>query len=331
MKNEFEHIDDLVAKVLAGEANSEEKKFLDDWALISEENRSYVSDAKKLFEQIAAIDDKPVNVNEAWGKVNERINGNGTKVMELPKRNRNLRIAAAVVLLICMSFFLKMLLSTKETEPQFYAAAKQAVETKLPDGSKVLINKNSEISYTIKDDLREVKLKGEAYFEVVHNDAQPFVIDVEGVLIKDIGTEFNVRTLPGGDIVEVKVDGGEVQFYTENNEGLKLIKGEKAHYSKTSKKFTKVSTDMFDNTSSYRSKIFNFKKTQLKEVIDLLNEVYMTDIRIGDSKLANCPYTGSFNNESVERIVEILQATFDLNVEKVDGAYILNGGECLNM
>lgn len=327
MKDNFEYIDDLIAKVLAKEATPEESAWLEHWSNESEVNTVYVDDSKKLFTQIDSIkEDKIVDTDKAWNELNDRIDSGDTRIIELPKPKRTFQIAAAVILLICMSFFLKMFLSN-EVKPEVFAAAKQAVEKKLPDGTKVLINKNSELAYTIKDDVREVKLKGEAYFEVVHNEAQPFVINVEGILIKDIGTEFNVKTLPNGDI-EVKVDGGEVQFYTENAEGLKLIKGEKAHYSKTTKKFTKVSTDMFDNTSAYRTKIFNFKGTKLKDAIEQLNEIYLCDIRLGDSKLANCPLTVSFSNESIDRIVEIIQETLDLKIERVEGAYILNGGEC---
>lgn len=331
MKDNFEYIDDLIAKVLAKEATPEESAWLKHWSNESEANTVYVEDFKKLFAQIDSIkEDKKVDTIKAWNKLNDRIEKREAKIIELPKPKQTFRIAAAVILMICLGFVLKIILNNSDSKPEVFAADKQAIEKKLPDGTKVFINKNSEIAYTIKDDVREVNLKGEAYFEVVHNETQPFVINIEGILIKDIGTEFNVKTLSNGDI-EVKVEGGEVQFYTENSEGLNLIKGEKALYSKTKNKFTRVNTDMFDNTSSYRSKVFNFKKTNLKDVIDLLNEVYLSDIRIEDSKLANCPYTGSFSNQPVEEIIEILKETFDMKVEKVGSAYVINGGECLNM
>jgi transmembrane sensor len=328
LKDNFEYIDELIAKALAKEASAEEKAWIDHWANESELNKAYVENSKKLFTQIDSIkDDKPVDTNKAWNKLNDRIDNGDTRIIELPKPKRTFQIAAAVILLICMSFFVRMLLNNKEVKPEVYTAEKQMVEKKLPDGSKVFINKNSEIAYVVKDHVREVKLKGEAYFEVVHNEQEPFVITVNDVLIKDIGTEFNVRTLESGDI-EVKVDGGEVQFYSENNEGLKLMKGEKARYDKTNKAFTKVSADIFDNTSSYRTKVFNFKNARLQDVIDELNEVYMCDIRLNNSKLANCRLTSPFNNQSIEEVVDIIADLLDLKVEHNGNTFTLIGEEC---
>ncbi len=328
MKDNFEYIDELIAKVLAKEATSEEQAWLDNWANESELNKVYVDDSKKLFTQIdQAKGNNIVDTTAAWNKLNDRIESGDTKIIELQKPKRTFQIAAAVMLLLCMTFFVRMLLNNKEVKPEVYVATKQILETKLPDGSKVFVNKNSEIAYSVKNDVREVKLKGEAYFEVVHNEAQPFVITINDVLIKDIGTEFNVKTLDNGD-VEVKVEGGEVQFYTENDDGLKLVKGEKAHFSKTSRKFTKVNTDVFDNTSSYHSKVFNFKNARLQDVIDQINAVYSSDIRLGNSKLGSCPITTPFNNQSIEEIVDIISDIMNLQVEKKDSTFILNGKDC---
>lgn len=328
MKDNFEYIDELIAKVLANEATPDEKVWLQSWSEESELNKVYLEDSKKLFDQINETKgNNMVDTNAAWQKLNERIDGADTKIIELPKPKRNFQIAAAIALLISLSFLIKVFMNTDSVKPVVYAAEKRIVEQKLPDGSKVFINKNSEIAYSVKDDVREVKLKGEAYFEVVHNEEQPFVINVNDVLIKDIGTEFNVRTLDNGDI-EVKVEGGEVQFYTENNEGLRLVKGEKAQYSQTARKFTKVNTDIFDNTSSYHSRIFNFKNARLQDVLDQINQVYNSDIRLGNAKLANCRVNSPFNNQSIEEIVGVIAEIFDLKVEKKDTTFILSGEDC---
>lgn len=88
----------------------------------------------------------------------------------------------------------------------------------LPDGSKVWLNAASSIIYptTFTGNAREVKITGEAYFEVVHNDKQPFRVTVAGQTIEDIGTHFNINayadepkvrtTLLEGSISVVKGD-----------------------------------------------------------------------------------------------------------------------------
>jgi transmembrane sensor len=328
LKDNFEYIDELIAKVLAKEASADEQAWLDSWANESELNKVYVEDSKKLFTQIEqAKGNNIVDTNAAWNKLNQRIEGGDTRIIELPRPKRNFQIAAAVILLICMTFVLRMVLTNKEVKPEVYAAKKQMLEKKLPDGSKVFINKNSELVFSVKDHTREVKLKGEAYFEVVHKEEEPFVINVNDVLIKDIGTEFNVKTLDNGDI-EVKVDGGEVQFYSADNDGLKLVKGEKAHYNRTTRTFAKVSTDIFDNTSSYRTKVFNFKNARLEDVINELKEVYGCDIHLSNPKLANCRITSPFNNESIEEIMDVIAGAANLKVERSGNTFTLIGEEC---
>jgi transmembrane sensor len=328
LKDNFEYIDELIAKSLSKEATADEQTWLDNWASESDLNETYVEDSKKLFTQIDSIKgDKTVDTNKAWNKLNSRIENGDTKIIELPKPKRTFQIAAALVLLVCMSFFLKWALDNKNVAPEIYATSKQMLEKKLPDGSKVFINRHSEIVYVVKNNVREVKLKGEAYFEVIHKDHEPFVINVNDVLIKDIGTEFNVKTLDNGD-VEVKVDGGEVQFYSENNEGLKLVKGEKARYSKTAKQFTKVNTNVFDNTSSYRTKIFNFENARLRDVIEELNEVYMVNIRLSNHKLDNCPVTAQFDNQSIEEVMDLIADALDIKVEHNGNTFTLVGEDC---
>jgi ferric-dicitrate binding protein FerR (iron transport regulator) len=190
------------------------------------------------------------------------------------------------------------------------------------------MNKNAEITYEIKDGKREVKLKGEAFFEVVHNEAEPFVISVDEVLIKDIGTAFNVKAIPGSDIVEVAVESGEVQFYSESSQGLLLVKGEKATYNKTTKEFIKQTIQPTDNTMSYRSRIFHFSNASLNEVVDAINLVYDSNIKLGNERLGECRLSVDFNNENIDVLVSIIAETLDLEVENRTDSILLKGEAC---
>lgn len=329
MKDNFEYIDELIAKVLAGEANAEEKLWLENWSNTSLENKAYVRDSEKLFSQIDSVKiDLKVNSDAAWEKLNSRIEKGDTKVIELTRRKRSFQIAAAVVFLVCMSFILNLLLDGT-TAPEMYASKEHMIEKKLPDGSTVFLNRHTEVIYSVsKDNVREVKLKGEAYFEVIHNETQPFVINAGGVLVKDIGTEFNVKALPETDVVEVKVESGEVQFYTDNKSGLRLVKGAKARYNKSTGQFSLLSVEAFDNTSSYRSKVFNFRETKLQDAIDQLNDIYLCNIVLSDMKLANCPLTVTFDNKPINEIIDIMAETLGFKVQRSGNTYVLTGGEC---
>lgn len=335
MNEGLEHIDDLIAKVLAGEANREEIDLLEGWMNESGENKIYFDETKKMFAQIDSFKVKhKVDSVKAWEKLNARIGAeNGSKeeakIISISKRPVILRAAASVLLIAALALLANYFMNNQEEAvPVILAAQQKVIEQKLPDGSKVTINKNSEIAYVQKGNVREVKLKGEAYFEVVHNEEIPFEITVDDIIIKDIGTAFNVKALPGSNSVEVLVESGEVHFYTSTNKGLNLVKGEKALYDKTTKQFSKVVPDPIENTLSYKSKVFQFKGSPLREVIRQVNEIYGSSILLSDERLGNCRLSTMFNDQSIETIIEIIAETLDLEVEHSGEKIILKGQPC---
>lgn len=330
MKTSPENIDDLIAKVLAGEASREEVDLLEGWMDEAPDNKLYFEQTQNLFAQIDGFKvEHKVNTAKAWEKLNTRISESETKVIPLFKRPNSLRIAASIILLAVLGLILNYVFDNNTSEPVMLSAKTKVLEQKLPDGSTVTLNKNTEIAYVVnKKNVRQVKLKGEAYFEVVHNEKVPFEITIDDVVIKDIGTAFNVKALPGSNVIEVWVESGEVQFYSESSKGLTLVKGEKALYDKITKQFTKSIPNPVENTISYKSRIFQFKESTLREVLAQVNEVYGTSIRLSDERLGNCRVTTLFNNEDLETLLSIIAETLDLEIEKSGDVILLKGQPC---
>jgi transmembrane sensor len=83
----------------------------------------------------------------------------------------------------------------------------------LPDGTSVWLNSGSKLSYgnNFAGPLREVRLEGEAYFDVVKNPARPFVVHTAGIDIKVLGTAFNVKSYPSDTAIETTLIHGLVQ------------------------------------------------------------------------------------------------------------------------
>jgi len=319
----MENRDDLIAKVLSGDASKEEIALMEAWKNGSEENNEYFELSKKLFSAINDVKiEYNVNTAAAWNKLDERISGEA-KVIPLFNRKVLVRIAASLLLVVALSFLIKFGIGSEEVQPLQYAALNKTVLDTLPDGSKVFINKNSEISYVADKGKRSVKLKGEAFFEVVHNEEQPFEIVINDVVIKDIGTAFNVKALPGTNTIEVVVESGEVQFYTSTDSGLNLTKGQKAIYNITTKQFVKGVLEPAENVASYRSRIFNFNATPLDEVIKQINNVYDVNIDLDNEQLGNKELSVEFNNEPVDVVISIIAETLDLEIEKRDSSVIL--------
>jgi len=319
----MENRDDLIAKVLSGDASNEEITLVETWKNGSAENSDYFELSKKLFSAINDVKiEYDVNTVAAWNKLDGRISGE-TKIIPLYKRAAFMRVAASLILLVALGFVIKFIIDPNEVQPMQYTALNKTVLDTLPDGSKVFINKNSELSYVADKETRRVTLKGEAFFEVVHNEKQPFEIVINDVVIKDVGTAFNVKALPGNNTIEVIVESGEVQFYTSTDSGLNLKKGQKAIYNITTKQFVKGVLEPAESVASYRSRTFNFNGTPLNEVIKQINNVYDVNIDLDNEQIGNKELSVEFNNEPVDVVISIIAETLDLEIEKRDSSIIL--------
>jgi transmembrane sensor len=325
-------IDDLIGKVLAGEASAEEQIQLQNWIRATEANQKYFDQIKIIFERAAANQVQlQFDADIAWRKVKGKLSGQKKAKQvwfKTPEFGKALRIAAGLVLLITGG------LATYRWYAQpieTFAVASDAVVVSdtLPDGSAAFLNKKSTLSYEYnpREKKRKVKLSGEGFFEVKHEEEKPFIIEAEEVLVQDLGTAFNVKAYPNSDTVEVIVKSGEVQIYTLNNPGLHLGAGETGVYSKRTREFSKL-VKVDTNALAYKTGVFSFNKTDLGSIIDKINEVYDAHIILKNEKLSKCQITVNFNNEKLDTVVEIIAETLNLTVTQTDKEIFLDGAAC---
>lgn len=333
MKDTFDHIDDLIGKVLAGEATAAEREEVDAWLMEDEQNKTYFIHLETIFEKAANQSVQQFfDTDTAWRKVKSRMNQVNSH-SKPGSRQRTLsftlmRIAAGIAIMAAIGYGVYRLGSQPIQTRQLISQATTVHDT-LPDGSTAFMNKKSEIrfEYDPNHNTRKVKLTGEAYFEVKHEEEKPFIIETGEVLIKDLGTAFNVKSYPENQMVEVIVERGEVHMYTLRNAGVDLVAGEKGIYDKKSKEFSKI-VKSDTNGLAYKTRVFSFNNTDLESVVDLVNEVYGSNIRLGNESLNKCHVTVGFNNESIDIIIEILSETLDLKVTRTKDEIILDGRGC---
>lgn len=333
MENNKYDIDDLIGKVLAEEATAEERETVTQWRSTSAANEKYFNDVAEIFTK-ASYSDVQVqfDADAAWNNVKSKIHSREGKVISLNPNKpvlSPLRIAAGVIILIGISF---MVYKFTAPPPQLLSLSTEIVTAQdtLPDGSTAFLNKHSELQfeYSPREKVRKVKLKGEAYFAVKHEEEKPFVIEAEDVLVRDIGTEFNLKAYPDQDTIEIIVTEGEVQFYTKENPGLNLRAGEKAIYSKRAKEFYRIEKPD-TNALAYKTKVFSFNNTDLRSVVALLNEVYNSKISLANEGIYQCRLTANFKEDNPEIIAEVIAETMGLTLTKKDGQLILDGSGCI--
>ena len=319
----FDMMDELLVKYLADEATSPEQEMVEAWLSSSEANRHYFQHFQLIWEEsrqlAVAI---TVDENKAWQKFQRRVKKEEAN-KTVNSRFGWWRIAASIVIIAGIAWFTSTILNkgNKTTETVSIASIDEVKKDTLPDGSIATLNKHTTLSYpaSFKGKTRKVKLKGEAFFNVEPDKEKPFIIDVNDVQVKVVGTSFNVRSY--NDITEVIVETGIVQV-TKGGETIELKAGERTFLNQTNSVATReISEDKLYNY--YISKTFVCDNTPLWKLVEKLNEAYGANIRIEREELRKLPLTVTFDEESLDTILNIISQTLMVKVSRNDNEIIL--------
>lgn len=331
MESTFDHIDELIGKHLAGEATREEQAVVEKWVAGSEDNRRYYNQMKIVFEKAAVVKDREeFDTDAAWINLKQRLHqapGNTIPLNSRKQFSMYWKVAASILIVLSVGYG-AFRLTQRQVEPIVISAGSEAMQDTLPDGSVTFLNKQSTVAYTYSSGkpVRSVTLKGEAFFDVKHTEEKPFIIETEDVIIEDIGTTFNVKAYPESPTVEVFVETGEVAFYTAQHPGIRLTEGETGVYHKASRTFEKTRSDT--NVLAYKTRVFNFYNVDLGTIVESLNDVYETKLRLANPALESCRINVSFKGEPIEVIAEIIAETLNFNLSKSDNEIVLDGSGC---
>ena len=333
MNNRFEHIDDIIAKFLAGEASADEIKLLEEWKSLSDENRKEVEQFARLFDESGSLKDvMPVDTDAAWMHLKETIRPPETgRVIPINSRSHwttFLRIAAMVILVAGMAITVYLFTVPKKENLVAIEAIDSVRKELLPDGSEISINKNSTLTWSPDryHKKRFVQLKGEAFFDVKHDESRPFIVEASGLKIEDLGTSFNVNNVDSTSTVIVSVVSGEVEVRAVDETRL-LAAGEEITYDLVKKTFGDK-TETNPNISAYVNRVFVFENAELKTIMKVLNEIYETKLAVDNDALLTCRITVTFDNETIEEISNVLGETLGLTLRKENETIIFSGDGC---
>lgn len=308
------NIDDLITLCLLGEASLQEQEELNLWIAQSAENKKYYQDFKTIWEaSFFAVEESNVDVNQAWEKFKERTE---------PKKTiwfRPWMAAASVIVALGLAW---MYFSGKTTDkpPSFaYETSHQTQTFTLPDSSVVVLNKNSTLTFSSTKGTREVKLSGEAFFDVKPDKTKPFIIDVNQVQVRVLGTSFNIKGYNGD--TEVLVETGLVKV-AKGASDIQLKAREKVVIPAENLVLKKVIVNN-DFYNFYRTGRLDFNNIKLREVVIVLNEAYGANIEIGSKAVAEIPINTVFENQSLENVLRVITETLPVRIEKQNQRIIL--------
>lgn len=327
---------ELIAAYLSGNATAEEADQLMQWLSAAPSNRTFFEEMKQLWE---ASLHTPVELSEpdkerAWQQLAQKLwqpaaaglqpSAEAMRPLGVKKgapagwRLWSLRLtaAAAVALLLVVAWQL----FSPPGAPEAVAVRTGPGERRqlaLPDGSRIWLNANSLLTYTFAEDARQLSLAGEAYFEVATDSLRPFRVVAGRAVAEVLGTSFNLRAYATDAAAELSVQTGRVAFAAAGSrQRLLLQAGEAAAVGQAGGQPERLA-GAADNALAWKEQQLAFQDQPVSEVVRQLERYYGVAIVLSDPQLANCQFTGRFEQLSLEQCLAILAATLDLRTEPI--------------
>ena len=315
-----------LASILSGE-KGEQNDLLDRF-MSEDQNNS----GKRWKDLQNMNNSEEIDVDKAWNNVHSRLMQNSLKTDVSPvrisfMRTTLFRIAAAALILLSLgtaAIYMNNsgLLSKKITV--LAGMDQKNILVSLPDGSKVYLNRNSLFSYkkNFGTHGRDVKLTGEAFFEITPDKSKPFIIDAGKAKVKVVGTTFNVITNNTNAAVEVFVKTGKV--LVSDSTGSNTIQLDPGFIGTMNSKSSAKALNTNPNYLSWKTGYLDYNGQKLNTVFSDLKRVYNMNIVADDPQILDNPWHSPIDNVDEETIIRIICTSFNLSYTKDGNVYHLS-------
>ena len=329
----------LIAKNIAGLANTIETAQLKKWIDDSPSNKKYFEQMENIWDISDSLSiPQKINTKEALRKVLKRITvGTPRKTLWYYWQ----KIAAIIIIPFAIGTLLwiyfnsdKAFSSNEIAYNEIFTAYGTRSSLLLPDSTLVWLNSGSSLKYPNIFDKksRKVFLQGEAYFEVESDESSPFIVQTATIMVKATGTKFNVQEYESNMFSEVALISGKV-FVSESDNVLnpQLISELSPNQHLTYNRETKIKT--ISNEDAYRFVAWKegkliFRNEPLDKVLNTLSIIFNVDIELQGKELHDYRYRATFQGESLEEILKLLKLSSPINFAEVkrdplpDGSFL---------
>jgi transmembrane sensor len=193
----------------------------------------------------------------------------------------------------------------------------------LSDGTIAYLDAGSSIKFPVlfHGNERRVAITGQVYFDVVHNAAKPFRVDVKGQTIEDIGTSFNINAYDDEPVIKTTLLSGSIKISKGNKLAI-LAPGQQA--------VTLLSMDAIhvkevdtEEAKAWKDGYFLFNNEKLESVMRKISRWYDVDVVYPEGQKLDVEYWGSITRYgNVSKVLNMLQITGDVKF-RVDGKKII--------
>jgi transmembrane sensor len=336
---------------------------LNEWICASNENRSnfnklkdswILSDGKKL--------DLITHSEESWNTLKQKLTKNrsefrlGLRLISREKVNytKYFKLAASWLLIFGLGSSVSWWISGRPKQ-KITTTTNRTIEIstplgarsmiKMPDSTQIWLNAGTTITYSqdYAQETRTLYLNGEAYFKVAKDNLHPFIVNTQGIVVRALGTRFNVKAYPEEKTISATLEEGKIDIkilgMADKYERALLNPKDKLIYNKETKKTEKYveSSDKKVNpegTSQVKPKDINILsnvrtelytswkdprwiiyREPLSTLVPMLERRFNLKIIFVDELLKNYKFTGTIENETVDQILSALRLTAPLDYQ----------------
>lgn len=341
---DWTHLD----RYFSGQLSRREANALDRWAARDASRTALLAQLRRVWAAGGVMVDDDYDVVAAWAHVSERMQHEGGDVLPLrmaprggARRAPRARLweqvprafagGIAAMLLVGIGGGIVAWRTSRSpikgapamTVPTHeYATARgQRAELTLADGTRIWMSVASRLRVPADYNVarRDVYLDGEAYFEVVHDPARPFVVHAPQTVAEDLGTRFVVRAYRDDATAIVTVAEGRVAVRSDRQthaRGVALERGQAAHVD-TAGLITILSLpDAEAADIGWRDGGLQFRRVPFADVARELERWYDVQITLSDTSMASVPLTARFDNKSLDGVLRALGSTLDVRYER---------------
>jgi transmembrane sensor len=340
----------LLAKYLNGECSDEERALLDLWYDALE------GDAQSKYSQNTEGGDKFV-FEKNWSLLKTTIETEKEIIKPLWTW-RHWAAAASLLFAVSVSSYLwlkpKGIVGQNTDKTTAHVLSKntklvektnttsQIMRVVLSDNSVVMLKPNSILRYAeiFEGEKREVKLEGEAFFDVTKNPQKPFFVYTNDVVTKVLGTSFTIKSSKDSKNVTVDVRTGRVSVYSEKmiqaksksdpeTIGVVLTPNQSVHYLSVENRLVKSLVEApVVLISKEELKKFTFNNAPIAQIFTAMEQIYGVDIIYDEEVMQDCTMTTSLEEENLHDKLTIICKLLGATHKMVDAQIVITSKGC---
>lgn len=315
-----------IVHFITNQCSEKEILELNNWAENEPQEFNHHAELYHIYMMAKATTISEDDVDSAFRRLQERINSEPIEIEMRRPWWQSRHIAASIIFFL--SFFCTALgwqwwSNRAVNEPEMVSVCTNATDVKnviLPDGTSVWLNNNSELSYPkeFTNIAREVRLKGEGYFNVVRKPHLPFIVHNEDQDIRVLGTVFYVSNSPAKHEYIVSLIKGSVEVNNNiSNDRVILLPGQRAI---ANDQDGEISIDEIPVTNDqlWHHKVLSFKQSTISNIMATLEKIYGIDIKVKALRHKNSTYSGEIApKQDIEGTLKLLQLTLPFSYKKL--------------